>query len=489
MLIDEAKRVVACNQRMLELYDVDPERFSSGLPIVDWVHLGGDLRLMDNWTARERAIAARIALLTGPIDRGSTHHFERKLATGRVLQITRTLLPGGANVVTVSDATERVELRHERLMLETVLQNIVEGVSLIKRDGTLQLFNQSMIDIYGVDPAKVSMGMHVEDFIRAAGDLEDLGPKELEEEVGKRAGLATSLHTGTFKQRRKLRNGRTLQISRTLLEGGSVVATISDITKEVERTRLLAEAKSAAEETSRLKSDFLARVTHELRTPMNGVLGMAALLDRTELDEKQTHFLEVLRRSGQHMVDLIDGLLMVTTQESGGIDLTPSPVCLPTLCEQCLDMVRPRASERGLGLAFLTDAATPLMVMADETRVIQILVNLLNNAVKFTEIGRVELHLTTEHVDGQIRARMQVSDTGVGIAEEKLDEIFQKFAQVGDSLRNQRDGVGLGLSIARSLTEMMGGTLSASSELLQGSIFTLEVDFPEAPPAQASLSA
>ncbi|MEM1297745.1 MAG: PAS-domain containing protein [Pseudomonadota bacterium] len=489
MMVDEVGRIIACNRRLFELYEVDPDLFVHGMPAREFMALNGDLARIGTWPERERVINARTLMLTGIIAPGETVKSERRLTSGTILEVTRTSLPRGASVITVRDATESAELARQRQMFKTVLENIDEGVTLIESSGVFQLVNARMLELYGIEPGQVSEGMHVESFARQCGDLDGLTPQEVEAEVQSRVAFATSRQPGTVSRTRELGNGRTLHVSRTSLDGGGAVATYRDVTREIERTRLLAEAKSSAEEASRLKSDFLARVTHELRTPMNGVLGMAALLDRTDLTERQRHFLEVLSRSGEHMVDLIDGLLTVATQESGGVFIEPEPVCLYELCRHCVDMVRPRAQERGLGLNLQADWDKPNIVMADETRLTQIIVNLLNNAVKFTEVGRVELNLSTQQEGDKIATRIEVSDTGVGIAEEKLDEIFQKFAQVGDSLKKQRDGVGLGLSIARSLAELMGGTLSARSQLGKGSVFVLEVEFSEVPPFQNTLSA
>ena len=245
--------------------------------------------------------------------------------------------------------------------------------------------------------------------------------------------------------------------------------------------RLLAEARASADHAARLKSDFLARISHELRTPMTGVLGMAALLERSDLDARQRHYLMVLKRSGQHMIDLIDALMTLSAHENDRLDVEPKAADLTALCRQAAEMVRPKLVEKGLTLG-LKGCITPgPKVMVDATRLLQILTNLLDNAVKFTAAGEVVLSLALEPVEGAVEARIEVSDTGVGIAEPELDRIFQKFVQCGDDPRQRRDGMGLGLSIARSLAEMMGGALSARSRPGEGSVFSLDLSLPLAP--------
>ena len=489
MLVDEGYRIIACNRRLFELCGIDESKFELGMSARDFVRLHSDFTLVEGGEARERAIDAWTALITCRGDEGETVRFDRRLLDGTCMEITRTGLPRGAAVLTVRDGTETAELARQRHLFRTVIENINEGVTLIGADGVVQVFNQRLIELYDIDKDQVAEGMHAEKFVRNARYLSELPSEIAEREILAGIAFATGAVEGKLTKERALSSGRTLHLARTPLEDGSAVTTYRDITQERERTRLLAEAKAAAEDASMLKSDFLARVTHELRTPMNGVLGMAALLERTDLDDKQRQFLQVLVRSGQHMVELIDGLLTVGTQESGGLTLSPEPLCLHDLCGQCVEMVRPRAAERGLTLKLLANADVPPKVMADRTRLTQIIVNLLQNAVKFTETGQIELHLRTQRDDGFVTARVDVIDTGIGIDEEKLDDIFLKFSQVDESGMRKSDGVGLGLSIAKSLSEMMGGTLSARSRLGEGSAFTLDVAFPEAPTRIEDLSA
>lgn len=489
MLVDEADRIISCNRRMFELYGVDPDLFTEGMSAADFIGLHGDLALISDVEARQEVIAQRVAVATGRDHETGNFQIERRLITGTILEVQRTALPRGAGVMTVRDVTESAQLARQRQMFRTVLDNIDEGVTLIEKDGTVAVVNDQMTGLYDIEAAKVEPGMHIQQFAQSSGDLKGSPPEEFEREVRNRVAFATSELPGTVSRTRDLKNGRTLHISRTALDDGGAVATYRDITKETERRRLLEEAKAVAEEANLLKSDFVAKVTHDLRTPMNGVLGMASLLERTGLEEHQLRLLEVLKRSGQHMVDLIDDLLTVATLESGGLTIDPEPLCLESLGRHCVEMMRPRAEDRGLLIDLIADFEGGRDVMGDETRLTQLIINLLNNAVKFTEAGQVTLRMRTTCIDGEVSLCLQVEDTGVGIPEQKLDAVFEKFAQLGGRAHKQQEGVGLGLSICRALTLMMEGTLTATSEEGVGSVFTLRASFPSASSLRRILSA
>jgi signal transduction histidine kinase len=237
---------------------------------------------------------------------------------------------------------------------------------------------------------------------------------------------------------------------------------------------LLEHARQEAEDTSRLKSEFIARVTHELRTPMHGVLGIAALLERSGLNDNQLRFLDTLQRSGRHMVDLIDGLLTISTIESGDIVIETHRERLDLLIEDTFALLRPIADEKNL--TFECDCNFSVReALADGTRLTQIVVNLLTNALKFTEDGEVQLRAETIPQAERLLLRLDVSDTGVGIPQGKLTQIFDKFTQLRGVRGVCSEGVGLGLSITQSLTELMGGRMSVTSTEGAGSVFTVEI--------------
>ena len=252
-----------------------------------------------------------------------------------------------------------------------------------------------------------------------------------------------------------------------------------------ERTAELAVARERAEVASRAKSDFLAHMSHELRTPLNAILGYAqVLLRRDDLDAGQREAAGTIRRSGTHLLGLIDDLLDLAKIEAGTLDLQLGDVHLPTLAEAVRELLAVQAAGKGLELTVEIAPEAVRRVRADERRLRQVLLNLLGNAVKFSERGEVRLALTAQ----ADRVRFEVRDQGPGIDPAGLAKLFQPFGQAGDATSRAR-GVGLGLAISRQLVERMGGALSVESAVGQGSRFFAELPLPALPGASPAPSA
>jgi signal transduction histidine kinase/DNA-binding response OmpR family regulator len=242
--------------------------------------------------------------------------------------------------------------------------------------------------------------------------------------------------------------------------------------KVQERTAELLGAKVAAESANQEKSRFLARMSHELRTPLNGILGYAQILkNEADLSRKQADGLTVIQQSGEHLLTLITDILDLAKIEAGKFELLPTPIQLDSFMRTTLAIVQMRADKKRLEVSYEALNILPEAVEVDEKRLRQILLNLLNNAIKFTETGGVTLQVS-EGAHGQIR--FAVVDTGVGMTPTQLQHIFNPFEQVGD-VKKRAEGTGLGLAISKQLVESMGGELHVDSELGQGSTFWFEL--------------
>ena len=263
--------------------------------------------------------------------------------------------------------------------------------------------------------------------------------------------------------------------SRTLQ---GVFAAARDITERKRVERELQHAKAAAESASRTKSDFLASMSHEIRTPMNAIMGIADLLAKTSLTPEQDKYVQIFRRSGDNLLNLINDILDLSKVEASQLDLEKTGFSLSDHLEKVIEMVAPRAQEKNLSLDCEIEPSVSNDLVGDPTRLRQVLLNLLGNAIKFTETGNVSLKVELDGDSSVPTAlRFTVTDTGIGITEDKLAAIFERFTQADSSTTRRFGGSGLGLTISKRLVELMGGRVWVASDVDKGSTFGFAVPF------------
>ncbi|MGP1274661.1 MAG: ATP-binding protein [Caulobacterales bacterium] len=439
---------------------------------------------------------------TGNPVRGVVHAIELPGAGRRVLSINAApdTGPGGIEgvVCVISDVTaltaSQDALRMSEERLRTATEAAKMGVWSYRPDEDRVYFSEECFKLMRVKHHSSEMTgdeyrdyIHPEDRERVVKAIYDCisGKAEVyRERIRHRTADGSymwTLATGRIADRR--RDGRTRVISGTFQD-------ISDV-KEYER--LIAESRDAAERANEAKSRFLANTSHEIRTPLNGVLGMARLLANTELNERQRFYVETLRQSGQALLSLIENILDISRIEAGEIAFDREDFDLHRAAQSAVSVVASTAIAKQLDLRLAVDPSLPAICHGDVRRLKQVLINLLGNAVKFTEAGHVHLNVLPAG-DGCIR--FEVADTGPGLEDGEEAMIFSRFTQADSSATRRHEGTGLGLAISKELVELAGGEIGVESEKGKGSVFhftwplpaaaNLVDSQPSAPPSQAS---
>lgn len=378
------------------------------------------------------------------------------------------------------------EIAEARQQLVDAIESISEGFAIFDRDDRLLIANTRYREIMlGDRNAPLQPGASFADIVRraaASGRFPDAEPDPdtwVERQISRHHRLdEPSIQV--------LAGDRWQRISNRRTEEGGIVAIHSDITELKRVSDELLRAKEAADAANEAKTAFLAAMSHEIRTPLNGIVGMSRLLGETKLDAEQRDFTATIIQAADTLLAIINDILDFSKVEAGAMEIEQAPMDLHATVEVALELVAAKAAEKKLELACQIEPNVPAWIIGDSVRVKQILLNLLNNAVKFTQAGEIVLAVSVLKADSERPERLGLSvrDTGIGIPKDRMDRLFRSFSQVDASTSRRFGGTGLGLAIAKRLVELMGGAIEVESEEGVGTMFSFSIPLQAASPSE-----
>lgn len=476
VLYDAQDRLVMCNSKYKEFYSRSADLIEVGRTFEDIIREGatrGQYKISD--AELEDWVALRMENHRNP---GAP--MEQHLDDGRWLRVIESRTSEGGMVGFRVDITELKKREQELVRSQSLLRNVVsasfDGIIVMDGDGTVMDYSPAAQDVFGWTGEEIA-GKKMSDYIipEKYRAMHDNGLKKFLETgdgpvLGKRIeieGLHKDGHEIIVE----------LAIRHTKGEHGPLfLGYVRDITERKAAEEALTIAKEKAEAANEAKAKFLAMMSHEIRTPMNGVLGILSLLRDTDLDPGQAAYVQTARDSGRSLLELINDILDFSKLEAGRTELDHSPFRLKTVVRGIFDLFMPIAQEKGLGFNLHFPNAVARNVVGDPGRLRQILLNLVSNAVKFTELGSIDISVSIDR-DDPVRPvfRFSVKDTGIGIPKDKHEALFGDFVTVDSSYTKKQGGTGLGLAICKRLAALMDGDVEIESLPAAGSTFHLVV--------------
>jgi PAS domain S-box-containing protein len=435
-----------------------------------------------------------IAVLSGGVTLDGEEHFvNRNNECFPVSYRSKPLLLDGkvvGSLVSFQDISERQASESRIRLQQAALEEIGQGIFIASADAT-----PDGPTIEYVNPAFAEItGYFSQDVLGQRTTM--LGvPGERTEKLGQLyAGLMAGRgFTAELNYRRKDGTPYLVELHCSPVHDAEgkithCIGLLADIGPRKEAERSLRTARDQALENSRLKSEFLSNMSHEIRTPMNGIIGMTDLLLDTSLDDEQRDFTQVVKNSASALLTIINDILDFSKIEAGKLEIDTTDFVPVQVVEATVELLQSKAREKLLSLTSFVDPALPRVLRSDPTRLRQILLNLIGNAIKFTDSGGVEISLVGETVAGQAMIRFEVKDTGIGMSQATQSKLFQSFTQADSSTTRKYGGTGLGLAISKQLVELMGGQIGVTSEQGSGSTFwfrlpmesALDADFENA---------
>ena len=398
-------------------------------------------------------------------------------------------------LVVATDITERVlaeqQLAEQHKLLRALVNSLPDFIFVKDANSRYVLANAAHCHLLGASTVEELLGKTDFDFFSAASTAEFFADEQRVLRTGQpMLDKVETINKETVEQQRWVLASK-IPLFDDQGRATHVIGVSRDITMLKRTEAAMRDAKEQAEAATRAKSEFLANMSHEIRTPMNAIIGMTNLLLDTELTADQAEFVSTIRVSGENLLAILNDLLDFSKIESGSMELEQQPFSVLECIEETLDMFAPRAFQKGIELAYTVTDNLLTTVIGDSLRLRQVLINLIGNAVKFTERGEVVVAASGETAgEGQYRLSFAVRDTGIGIPSDRRHFLFRSFSQVDASTTRRYGGTGLGLAISKRLVEMMAGDISVESQPGAGSVFTFHIlvqpgAHSEDPPAES----
>jgi len=392
------------------------------------------------------------------------------------LSLSAIKLSGEWNAIgIIRDITERKRtekaLAESENLYRTIIETTIDGFYIIDKNGKIIDVNTAYCQASGYSREEL-LNMHVPEI-----DVSDS-----ETDVKSRISRMIKFGYERFETIHRKKDGTVMILAESITyneEKEVFYCFHRDITEHKKNLELLKQSKEEAERANKAKSEFLAMMSHEIRTPMNGIIGMTELLLTTKLAKTQREYLESVQTSAYTLLDTINDILDFSKIESGKLDIENIDFNIRELIERSVEILNVKAYIKQIELLYEIEPSLPDIFIGDVLRIRQILMNLVGNAIKFTDDGEIVVSVKYKsgdvNADGKVIIQFSVRDTGIGIPEDKLNHVFQSFAQADNSTTRKYGGTGLGLSISKSLTELMNGKIYVESKIDQGSTFIFEI--------------